>query len=129
MSPKSSARVHTASFGRSLDAPALSSSLAPPTDLVVPLQCRHQRPDRRGCRGEEGYQRLQQENSGQARLERDQATPALPWPSQCTSLRPSSLVPRAACPANTRQITCLYDMDIPRPDNFNETYLYEGTQP
>jgi mitogen-activated protein kinase 7 len=26
----------------------------------------------------------------------------------------------------TRQIACLYDMDIPRPDNFNETYLYEG---
>ncbi|MCJ1273845.1 Mitogen-activated protein kinase [Puttea exsequens] len=26
-----------------------------------------------------------------------------------------------------RNITCLYDMDIPRPDNFNETYLYEGT--
>ena len=25
-----------------------------------------------------------------------------------------------------RQITCLFDMDIPRPDNFNETYLYEG---
>lgn len=25
------------------------------------------------------------------------------------------------------QITCLYDMDIPRPDNFNECYLYEGT--
>ena len=25
------------------------------------------------------------------------------------------------------KITCLYDMDIPRPDNFNETYLYEGT--
>ena len=24
------------------------------------------------------------------------------------------------------QITCLYDMDIPRPENFNETYLYEG---
>lgn len=24
------------------------------------------------------------------------------------------------------QITCLYDMDIPRPDTFNETYLYEG---
>lgn len=24
------------------------------------------------------------------------------------------------------QITCLYDMDIPRPNNFNETYLYEG---
>jgi ATP-dependent RNA helicase DDX18/HAS1 len=24
------------------------------------------------------------------------------------------------------QITCLYDMDIPRPDNFNECYLYEG---
>ncbi|KAL9588344.1 MAG: hypothetical protein Q9203_002852 [Teloschistes exilis] len=24
-----------------------------------------------------------------------------------------------------RNITCLYDMDIPRPDNFNETYLYE----
>lgn len=24
------------------------------------------------------------------------------------------------------QITCLYDMDIPRPDSFNETYLYEG---
>ena len=24
------------------------------------------------------------------------------------------------------QITCLYDMDIPKPDNFNETYLYEG---
>ncbi|KAG9503107.1 Subtilisin-like proteinase Spm1 [Fusarium musae] len=23
------------------------------------------------------------------------------------------------------RITCLYDMDIPRPDNFNETYLYE----
>ncbi|KAH7383793.1 kinase-like domain-containing protein [Pyrenochaeta sp. MPI-SDFR-AT-0127] len=23
------------------------------------------------------------------------------------------------------QITCLYDMDIPRPDNFNECYLYE----
>ncbi|EKV07468.1 hypothetical protein PDIG_73290 [Penicillium digitatum PHI26] len=29
-------------------------------------------------------------------------------------------------PANAAlQITCLYDMDIPRPDNFNETYLYE----
>jgi mitogen-activated protein kinase 7 len=26
-----------------------------------------------------------------------------------------------------RNITCLYDMDIPRPDNFNECYLYEGT--
>ncbi|KNG51007.1 SLT2-like MAP kinase protein [Stemphylium lycopersici] len=25
-----------------------------------------------------------------------------------------------------RNITCLYDMDIPRPDNFNECYLYEG---
>ncbi|CAK7272102.1 mitogen activated protein kinase 2 [Sporothrix epigloea] len=24
-----------------------------------------------------------------------------------------------------RNITCLYDMDIPRPSNFNETYLYE----
>ncbi|PWY88494.1 mitogen-activated protein kinase spm1 [Aspergillus heteromorphus CBS 117.55] len=24
-----------------------------------------------------------------------------------------------------RNITCLYDMDIPRADNFNETYLYE----
>ncbi|CCE28226.1 Subtilisin-like proteinase Spm1 [Claviceps purpurea] len=24
-----------------------------------------------------------------------------------------------------RNITCLYDMDIPRPDVFNETYLYE----
>ena len=24
------------------------------------------------------------------------------------------------------QITCLYDMDVPRPDNFNEVYLYEG---
>ncbi|KAK0387348.1 hypothetical protein NLU13_5661 [Sarocladium strictum] len=24
-----------------------------------------------------------------------------------------------------RNITCLYDMDIPRPDTFNETYLYE----
>ncbi|KAI9716970.1 MAG: Mitogen-activated protein kinase [Chrysothrix sp. TS-e1954] len=24
-----------------------------------------------------------------------------------------------------RNITCLYDMDIPKPDNFNETYLYE----
>ncbi len=28
-----------------------------------------------------------------------------------------------------QQITCLYDMDIPRPDNFNETYLYEGMSP
>lgn len=28
--------------------------------------------------------------------------------------------------AMTSQITCLYDMDIPRPENFNETYLYEG---
>ena len=28
--------------------------------------------------------------------------------------------------ADQVQITCLYDMDIPRPDNFNETYLYEG---
>ena len=27
-----------------------------------------------------------------------------------------------------RNITCLYDMDIPRPDNFNETYLYEGKE-
>lgn len=27
---------------------------------------------------------------------------------------------------NPQQITCLYDMDIPRPSNFNETYLYEG---
>jgi ATP-dependent RNA helicase DDX18/HAS1 len=27
------------------------------------------------------------------------------------------------------QITCLYDMDIPRPDNFNECYLYEGMDP
>jgi hypothetical protein len=25
------------------------------------------------------------------------------------------------------QITCLYDMDIPKPDNFNECYIYEGT--
>ncbi|KAI9367490.1 kinase-like domain-containing protein [Aspergillus egyptiacus] len=25
-----------------------------------------------------------------------------------------------------RNITCLYDMDIPRPENFNETYLYEA---
>lgn len=25
-----------------------------------------------------------------------------------------------------RNITCLYDMDIPHPNNFNETYLYEG---
>lgn len=24
------------------------------------------------------------------------------------------------------QITCLYDMDIPRLENFNEVYLYEG---
>jgi mitogen-activated protein kinase 7 len=24
------------------------------------------------------------------------------------------------------QITCLYDMDIPRPEGFNEVYLYEG---
>jgi serine/threonine protein kinase len=33
-------------------------------------------------------------------------------------------------PANSAfQITCLYDMDIPRPDNFNETYLYEGRWP
>jgi serine/threonine protein kinase len=24
------------------------------------------------------------------------------------------------------QITCLYDMDIPRPEIFNECYLYEG---
>lgn len=30
--------------------------------------------------------------------------------------------------ANMYQITCLYDMDIPRPDNFNETYLYEGKE-
>jgi len=28
--------------------------------------------------------------------------------------------------AHLDQITCLYDMDIPKPDNFNETYLYEG---
>ena len=28
--------------------------------------------------------------------------------------------------SNSEQITCLYDMDIPRPENFNETYLYEG---
>ena len=36
MSPKSSVRARTASFGRSLDAPVLSSSLALRTDLVVP---------------------------------------------------------------------------------------------
>lgn len=24
------------------------------------------------------------------------------------------------------QITCLYDMDVPRPETFNEAYLYEG---
>jgi len=24
-----------------------------------------------------------------------------------------------------RNITCLFDMDIPKPDNFNEVYLYE----
>lgn len=35
----------------------------------------------------------------------------------------ASGVDRADC---IMQITCLYDMDIPRPDNFNETYLYEG---
>jgi mitogen-activated protein kinase 7 len=29
--------------------------------------------------------------------------------------------------ADREKITCLYDMDIPRPDSFNETYLYEGT--
>ena len=28
--------------------------------------------------------------------------------------------------ADSYQITCLYDMDIPRPENFNECYLYEG---
>ena len=40
------------------------------------------------------------------------------------------LSPRADWgPSDLQQITCLYDMDIPRPDNFNETYLYEGTSP
>ncbi|KAI9163059.1 Mitogen-activated protein kinase [Paramyrothecium foliicola] len=33
------------------------------------------------------------------------------------------LFPAADCASH--QITCLFDMDIPRPDNFNETYLYE----
>jgi hypothetical protein len=38
-----------------------------------------------------------------------------------------SPLPLVAHPADPDpQITCLYDMDIPRPDNFNETYLYEG---
>lgn len=38
------------------------------------------------------------------------------------------LSPRADWgPSDLQQITCLYDMDIPRPNNFNETYLYEGT--
>lgn len=39
------------------------------------------------------------------------------------SARPA---PGAPARLTTLQITCLYDMDIPRPDNFNETYLYEG---
>ena len=38
--------------------------------------------------------------------------PALPLPTHHTE--------------TVLQITCLYDMDIPRPDNFNECYLYEG---
>lgn len=36
-----------------------------------------------------------------------------------------------AIPLDTNQraqITCLYDMDIPRPNDYNETYLYEGTK-
>ncbi|KAM5433171.1 mitogen-activated serine/threonine-protein kinase [Microsporum ferrugineum] len=32
---------------------------------------------------------------------------------------------RGHCNTDELQITCLYDMDIPRPDNFNEVYLYE----
>jgi hypothetical protein len=34
--------------------------------------------------------------------------------------------PREPEAESCAQITCLYDMDIPRPDNFNEAYLYEG---
>ena len=37
-----------------------------------------------------------------------------------------SFEPTVQLRLNNCQITCLYDMDIPRPDNFNEAYLYEG---
>ena len=41
----------------------------------------------------------------------------------------SYLDPWEIADSSLLQITCLYDMDIPRPDNFNETYLYEGKLP
>jgi hypothetical protein len=43
--------------------------------------------------------------------------------------RSSQSPPCSRSMLNLIQITCLYDMDIPRPDNFNECYLYEGTVP
>ena len=88
-----------------------------------PKRC-NQRADRRGRRRQEGHQCLQQEDPSQAGFARDQAAPAFPWPSQC---RQQLNLINTLVPANSAlQITCLYDMDIPRPDNFNETYLYEG---
>ncbi|CAI6342394.1 unnamed protein product [Periconia digitata] len=44
---------------------------------------------------------------------------------------PQRIIPPVRFPSlrrrakNSPQITCLYDMDIPRPENFNECYLYE----
>lgn len=42
------------------------------------------------------------------------------------SVEPPRVPRRVDTDLDGPQITCLYDMDIPRPDNFNETYLYEG---
>lgn len=37
-----------------------------------------------------------------------------------------TVIPMAMLTSVVLKITCLYDMDIPKPEHFNETYLYEG---
>lgn len=48
-----------------------------PASCSPPPQCGHQQPNRRRRRYQKGHQRLQQEDSGQARSARDQAAAAL----------------------------------------------------
>lgn len=107
------------SVPRPLDRYVLFASM-----LTVFSQFRDRHSNRRRSRHQEGHQCVQQEDSGEARPEGDQAAAAFPRPSQRTPA-PWLRSGRTGGLTGT-QITCLYDMDIPRPDNFNETYLYEG---
>lgn len=89
--------------------------------MLTVLQCCDQWPDWGGRRYQEGHKCLQQEDSSEESSTRDQAPAALSGPPQ----REQGRTCHKTC-VDLEQITCLYDMDIPKPDNFNETYLYEG---